>query len=121
VHEEVRVSLERHELELVRGNEFLMRVPAAIGRPTSPTPPGRYYVTDHLAGGGPYGAAIIALNGYSETFSQINGGDARLAIHGTNDAGSIGFAASLGCVRLADDALLQLTGLVPIGTPVVIS
>jgi lipoprotein-anchoring transpeptidase ErfK/SrfK len=121
VHEELRVSLASRELELVRGNETLVKVPAAVGRSTSPTPPGRYYVTDHLAGGGEYGAAIIALNGYSETFSHINGGEARLAIHGTNDPGSIGFAASLGCVRLADDALLQLTGLVPLGTPVVIS
>jgi hypothetical protein len=50
---------------------------------------------------------------------KLDTGDAIL-IHGTNDPLAIGFPATHGCIRLADEPLEQLYGLVDVGTPVYI-
>jgi lipoprotein-anchoring transpeptidase ErfK/SrfK len=42
-------------------------------------------------------------------------------IHGTNDTGSLGSAASHGCIRMAVPDVIQLYDLVPVGTPVYIA
>ena len=52
--------------------------------------------------------------------SEFNGGDGQIAIHGTDDEGTIGQDVSHGCVRVANDIILKLAKL-PLGTPVVIS
>jgi lipoprotein-anchoring transpeptidase ErfK/SrfK len=48
-----------------------------------------------------------------------SGGD-QLAIHGTNDPGSIGTPASAGCLRVSAPALWVLKRALRPGTPVVI-
>jgi lipoprotein-anchoring transpeptidase ErfK/SrfK len=68
--------------------------------------------------GGPWGPAALGLSARSDTITEFNGGDGIVGIHGTNRPGSIGQAASLGCIRLPNDVILQLHELVPIGTPV---
>jgi lipoprotein-anchoring transpeptidase ErfK/SrfK len=47
------------------------------------------------------------------------GGD-QMAVHGTGAPGSIGEAASAGCLRVSEDALAQLRPLLRVGTPVII-
>jgi lipoprotein-anchoring transpeptidase ErfK/SrfK len=41
-------------------------------------------------------------------------------IHGTNDVGSLGSAASHGCIRMAVPDVIELYDLVPLGTPIYI-
>ena len=41
-------------------------------------------------------------------------------IHGTNDVGSLGSAASHGCIRMAVSDVVELYDLVPLGTPIYI-
>jgi lipoprotein-anchoring transpeptidase ErfK/SrfK len=98
-----------------------MRV--AIGRPGSPSPTGRFAVTDKLAGSsyGPYyGCCILALSAHQpNTPPGWPGGD-RMAIHGTNAPGTIGAAASAGCLRGSDADLRTLIRRVPVGTPIFI-
>jgi lipoprotein-anchoring transpeptidase ErfK/SrfK len=66
------------------------------------------------------GLWVLALNGHSDAYTTFEGGDARIAIHGTSDPASVGAARSNGCVRLAAAPLDQLrVGVLP-GTPVVI-
>ena len=62
----------------------------------------------------------IGLSGHSNTLSEFNGGDGQIAIHGTDDEGTIGQDVSHGCVRVSNDIILKLAKL-PLGTPVVIS
>jgi lipoprotein-anchoring transpeptidase ErfK/SrfK len=94
-----------------------------IGRPGSPTPAGRFSITDKLSGGtfGPfYGCCILALSGHqTNTPAGWQGGD-RLAIHGTNDPGSIGVPSSAGCLHADAEDLKVLVRRVPLGTPVLI-
>ena len=116
------VDLSARTLTWARAGKVLLTSSVAVGASTSPTPKGYYYVTDVLPYDpkGGYGAWVLALNGHSDTFTEFQGGDARIAIHGTNDPSSIGRAASFGCVRVPAAALATLAAGVPIGTPVVI-
>jgi hypothetical protein len=110
-------------LELRKGSRRIRRLTVAVGRPGSETPAGRFAVTDKLRGSayGPYyGCCILALNGHQPNLpAGWRGGD-RLAIHGTDSPGTIGAAASAGCLRAADADLRVLTRRVPLGTPVFI-
>jgi hypothetical protein len=110
-------------LELRRGGRRIRRLSVAIGRPGSETPTGRFAVTDKLHGptyGSYYGCCILALNGHQPKLPAGWQGGNRLAIHGTNAPGSIGAAASAGCLRAADADLRVLMRRVPLGTPVFI-
>ena len=110
-------------LELRRGGRRIRRLTVAIGRPGSETPTGRFSVTDKLDGSsyGPYyGCCVLALNGHQPKLPAGWQGGNRLAIHGTNSPGTIGAAASAGCLRAADADLRILMRRVPLGTPVFI-
>jgi len=110
-------------VELRRGGRRLKRITVAVGRPGSDTPTGRFAVTDKLRGsayGSYYGCCILALSGKQPNLPPGWQGGNRLAIHGTNAPGSIGAAASAGCLRAADSDLRILMRRVPLGTPVFI-
>jgi lipoprotein-anchoring transpeptidase ErfK/SrfK len=119
----LRVDLSRRTLELRKGSRVLRRATIGIGRPGSPTPTGRFSITDKLNGGayGPYyGCCILALSGHqTNTPAGWQGGD-RLAIHGTNDPASIGVPSSAGCLHADAEDLKVLMRRVPLGTPVLI-
>jgi lipoprotein-anchoring transpeptidase ErfK/SrfK len=108
---------------LRRAGRLVRRLRVAVGRPGSPTPTGRFAVTDKLSGGsyGPYyGCCILALSATQPNTPPGWTGGNRMAIHGTSDPSSIGAAASAGCLRAADGDLELLMRRVPVGTPVVI-
>ncbi|MEA2429344.1 MAG: hypothetical protein QOF37_2972 [Thermoleophilaceae bacterium] len=119
----IRIDLSKRTLRLMDGRRVLRSATVGIGRPGSPTPTGRFSITDKLAGGayGPYyGCCILALSGHqTNTPAGWHGGD-RLAIHGTNDASSIGVPSSAGCLHADAEDLKVLMRRVPLGTPVFI-
>lgn len=120
VHTRVIVDLSQRRLTLFEDGVPVLRVPAAVGAPSTPTPPGRFIVRERIRitdSGGAYGAAAIALSAYSEKLSYWPEGGP-VAIHGTNDPGSIGRAVSHGCVRLGAADLKRLFAKVGLGTPV---
>ena len=110
-------------LELRRGGHRVRRITVAVGRPGSETPTGRFAVTDKLNGrsfGSYYGCCVLALSGHQPKLPAGWSGGDRLAIHGTNSPGTIGVAASAGCLRAGDADLQALMRRVPVGTPVFI-
>jgi lipoprotein-anchoring transpeptidase ErfK/SrfK len=116
----LRVDLSRRRLELLDGRRVLRRIAVGIGRPGSPTPTGRFSITDKLSGAdyGPYyGCCILALSGHQTNTPAGWRGVDRLAIHGTDSPGTIGQAASAGCLRASDADLRALMRRVPLGTP----
>jgi lipoprotein-anchoring transpeptidase ErfK/SrfK len=121
---QIKVSLADHKVTLLHNGAVEWDAPAATGTTDNPTPTGIFYYTDPLNladdPSGPYGAFAIGLSGHSNTLSEFNGGDGQIAIHGTNDPGTIGQNVSHGCVRVNNDVILKLAKL-PLGTPVVIS
>jgi len=49
-----------------------------------------------------------------------NGRDTMFRIHGTNEPGSIGTAASSGCIRMLNEEVMELYDNVRIGTKVIV-
>jgi L,D-transpeptidase catalytic domain len=119
----LHADLSSRRLVLKRGSRVIKRLKVAIGRPGSPTPRGRFAVTDKLSGprfGSYYGCCILALSGKQPNPPPGWPGGNRLAIHGTSSPGTIGQAASAGCLRAGDANLRFLMRRVPLGTPVFI-
>jgi lipoprotein-anchoring transpeptidase ErfK/SrfK len=119
----LHADLSERRVELRRGGRTVRRLSVAVGSSTSPTPPGRYAVTDKISGSryGPYyGCCILALTGHQTNPPPGWTGGDRLAIHGTDAPSTIGDAASAGCLRAADADLEVLMRLVPLGAPVIV-
>lgn len=125
VHTEtwVQADLSRRRVTLMHGARVVRSFPAAIGAAASPTPIGRFSVTDPISTGdaaGPFGWYAFGLSGHQPNLPPGWSGGDQLAIHGTNDPASIGTAASAGCLRVSAVALWVLKAAVRPGTPVVI-
>lgn len=120
VRTRVVVDLSDRRVTVYRGTAVALRVRAAIGKPETPTPTGRYYVNQRLLAGdplGPWGPGGVGISAFSPALVDwVQGGP--IAIHGTNQPRSIGQAASNGCLRISNDRLLELMRLAPEGTPV---
>ncbi len=114
----LQASVSRRLLVLRRDGRVLVRAPVAVGRPADPTPVGRFAVTDRLLieGASPYGCCALALSGHQPDVPQGWGGGDRLAVHGTEDPGSVGQAVSLGCLRAAPSTMRALVDQVQLGT-----
>jgi lipoprotein-anchoring transpeptidase ErfK/SrfK len=121
---ELRVSLAARRLTVLDDGKVLERYTIAIGRPTAPTPTGRFAVTDRLSTGdpaGPYGCCIIALSALAPHAIQGWDGGNRIAIHSTPETSSIGEPVSHGCMRLTLAEGKWLLEHIPLGTPTLIS
>jgi len=115
----VDVSLRHRRVVVRRGDRVVLRFPVAVGSPGTPTPTGRFAVTDKLFTndpGSPYGCCILALSAQQPHTPQGWGGGDRVAIHATNLPETIGTAASLGCMRGPADEVRRAVRLVPLGT-----
>jgi lipoprotein-anchoring transpeptidase ErfK/SrfK len=119
----IDADLSRRRVVVRRDGRVAVRVRVAVGRPSSPTPRGRFAVTDRIRtgrDGGPYGCCVLALTGHQPRVPQGWGGGDRLAIHATPAEQTIGQAASLGCLRATNAVMRRLIRLVPLGTRVTI-
>lgn len=120
----ITVSLSDHLLRVTRGGSVAVETPIAVGAPGTPTPTGRFYVTDLVDTGKPnraYGAFAFGISAHSDVLDQFGGGDGQIGIHGTNRPDSIGRSVSHGCVRVPDQVIEALAHSIPLGTPATIS
>jgi hypothetical protein len=113
----IHASLAEREVELRQNGEVMHRFEVTVGAEGTETPSGRFAVTDVIVGGlNPvYGCCAIALTARQENLPEGWIGGDRVALHGTS--GSVGQAASSGCLRASDADARSLAELVPPGTP----
>ncbi len=103
------INTDQRTLTVMAGQEVVGVYPVAVGKYSTPTPIGEWKIIDKdYNWGGPFGPRWLGLN--------IIWG--RYGIHGTNQPGSISYEASLGCLRMFDDDVLQIFDLVKVGTQV---
>jgi hypothetical protein len=116
----LRIDLSARRVTVSHEGKVVRRVTVAIGSAGSPTPTGRFGVTDtlRLTGGGPYGCCAIAITARQRNIPQGWTGGDRVAIHGTSDPSSIGRAVSHGCLRTAEDDLRWMLARIPLGAHV---
>ena len=114
-------DLSERTLVVRREGRVARRITVATGGAATPTPTGRFAVTDVLRTGDPggaYGCCVLALSGHVP--HGWSNGD-RLAIHGTPDEGSLGTPASRGCLRAGADDMRWLLANVPRGAPLLVT
>ena len=120
----VRVELAAHKITVTKEDQTIYTGTVAIGKPSTPTPTGNYYLRILIKTIDPssvYGPYAYGLSSHSEALDTFAGGDAEIGIHGNNDASVLGSDVTSGCVRMDNDAITNLTKQLPLGTPVDIS
>jgi lipoprotein-anchoring transpeptidase ErfK/SrfK len=121
---ELRASLRRHTLSVFKDARRVRVFAIGVGRPSAPTPTGRFFLTELLQAAnpnGPYGPYAYGTSAFSDVYSEFEGGPGQIGVHGTNDPSSIGRDVSHGCIRLGEHDIRALAGMVPAGTPLTIS
>jgi lipoprotein-anchoring transpeptidase ErfK/SrfK len=119
----VDVSLARHQASLYHNDQLVRAFPVASGAPGTPTPTGSFYVLFKLHPpqiSRVYGAFALGLAAWSNVLDQFGTGDGQIALHGTANTWELGHDVSHGCVRLDNQAITYLAGVLPIGTPVTV-
>lgn len=120
----ITLDLTTRELVARLDGEEILRTPASIGLPSNPTPTGTYYIFEEIPQtytGGPFGPMIMATSAYSERLDLFENGLPIVALHGTNEPNLIGQPASNGCIRIANELIVDLAEKMPPGVPLIIT
>jgi hypothetical protein len=106
---------------LYRRGRRLWSAPVGIGKPSTPTPAGRFWIREKFktpGAGGLYGPVAFGTSDFSVLSDWPGGGI--VGIHGTNEPLLIPGRPSHGCIRVRNSAVRRLWRLMPIGTPLLI-
>ncbi len=120
----IEIDTSAHRLEVWRSGQRWLETTVAIGTGATPTPIGEFYIIELLQPPDPtglYGPFAFGLSGFSETLQSFAGGDGVIGIHGTDEPDALGTDVSHGCVRVHNDVITELAGIIPLGTPVIIT
>jgi lipoprotein-anchoring transpeptidase ErfK/SrfK len=115
----LEVDLSARLLRVRDAGRLVRTMRVGTGAPGTPTPTGRFAITDELRGSdysAVYGCCILALSGHQTNLPPGWTGGDRLAIHGGSTAGAV----STGCLRADERDLRYLMRLVPLGAQIVI-
>jgi lipoprotein-anchoring transpeptidase ErfK/SrfK len=97
---------------------------AVVGKSSTPTPAGEFFVEESIAlsatdVGAPF---ALALSARSDVLQEFDGGPGQIALHGlANVGGVLGSAVSHGCVRISNAAVRWLARRIGPGVPVTIT
>jgi hypothetical protein len=116
----IHANLSDRVVQLRRDGRVEQQLTVTIGAQGTPTPVGRFGVTDVIRDGlNPvYGCCAIALSARQPNLQDDWIGGDRIAIHGST--GAVGSASSNGCLRATDPDVSRLADRIPLGTPVFI-
>ena len=117
------VDTSRRDVTVYRSGRAVRVFKAVVGKPSTPTPTGDFFIEESIAlrasdVGAPY---ALALSARSDVLQEFDGGPGQIALHGLENVGGVpGTAVSHGCVRLDTEAMRWLVARVGPGVPVTI-
>ncbi len=124
------ISIDRanFKLRLYKDLKLTKSYTVAVGAAGYDTPTGRYQVQDKQVDptwsvpnspwAGDLGGSVVPPGPANPLKARWIGFAGAAGIHGTDDAGSLGSAASHGCIRMAVDDVIDLYDRVRVGTPI---
>jgi lipoprotein-anchoring transpeptidase ErfK/SrfK len=107
----VVIHLSERRVDVFKSGRLAERFSAVVGKPSTPTPQGRFFVEEWLSiapryAGSPF---ALALSARSDVYQEFDGGPGQIALHGISGIGGTpGTAVSHGCVRLDSRAMAWL-------------
>jgi lipoprotein-anchoring transpeptidase ErfK/SrfK len=110
---------ERHlRLTLYASGRKILSTPVGIGKPSTPTPKGHFWIREKFrVHNDPfYGPYAFGTADYSTLSEWPHGGV--VGIHGTNKPQLIPGRPSHGCIRMRNPDITRLWSLLPVGTPI---
>jgi lipoprotein-anchoring transpeptidase ErfK/SrfK len=120
----IRVDISARSVTIFHDGRPARSAKAVVGKPSTPTPLGEFFVEESIALpstdiGAPF---ALALSARSAVFQRFAGGPGQIALHGLmNVGGVLGTATSHGCVRLDNSMMRWLVTRIRPGTPVTIT
>jgi hypothetical protein len=119
VRTQLVVDRSRLRATLYRNGHRRWSAPVGVGKSSTPTPAGHFWVTEKFKTqnpAGPYGPVAFGTSDYSVLSDWPGGGV--IGIHGTDEPALIPGRPSHGCIRVRNEAISRLWHKLPIGTPV---
>ncbi len=104
---------------LYRNGRKIFKAPVGVGKSSTPTPRGRFWIREKLVlggGRGVYGPLAFGTSAYSNQLTDWPKGGV-VGIHGTNEPHLVPGRPSHGCIRMRNGDILRLGRLMPVGTP----
>jgi lipoprotein-anchoring transpeptidase ErfK/SrfK len=117
------VNLEARRVTIFRDGRSVRSFRAVVGKPSTPTPTGQFFVeeTVEMSAREPGGPFALALSARSSVLQEFEGGPGQIAIHGRDNlGGTLGTAESHGCIRVDTANIDWLAARVGPGTPTTI-
>jgi lipoprotein-anchoring transpeptidase ErfK/SrfK len=120
----IAVNTATRRVRVYRRGQLVRSFAVVVGKPSTPTPHGRFFVEESIAmppgsAGAPF---ALATSARSNVLQEFEGGPGQIALHGVMNLGGIpGTAVSHGCMRLADANIRWLAARVSPGVPVSIT
>ncbi|MBN1527999.1 MAG: L,D-transpeptidase [Thermoleophilaceae bacterium] len=117
------IDISARRVTVYRRGHVKRRFPAVVGKASTPTPRGLFFVEEALAlsptaPGNPF---ALATSARSNVLQEFEGGPGQIALHGTEGLSGVpGTAASHGCVRVATSAITWLARRIGSGVPLTI-
>jgi hypothetical protein len=118
----LHVDREHLVATLFREGQAIFSAPVGVGKASTVTPAGRFYVLEKLrALNAPvYGPYALGTSAYAPTLSEWPGGGV-VGIHGTDEPSLIPGRPSHGCIRMRNGDISRLWGIIAVGTPIEIT
>jgi lipoprotein-anchoring transpeptidase ErfK/SrfK len=117
------VDLSQRRVTVYRHGHVVRTARAVVGKPSTPTPRGSFFVeeTIQLAPTEVGAPDALALSARSDVLRTFDGGPGQIGLHGLKNVGGVpGTAVSHGCVRLSTSMMRWLAHRMGPGTPVTI-
>lgn len=106
-------------LTLYRDGRPMFRAPIGVGKVSTQTPAGRFWIRERfrVTGVPLYGPRAIGTSAYAPKLTEWPNGGV-VGIHGTDQPELIPGRPSHGCIRMRNQDILRLYRILPLGTPV---
>jgi hypothetical protein len=113
------IDKRRLRATLFRDGRAIFSAPVGVGKSSTVTPAGHFYVMEKLVtrNAPVYGPYALGTSAYAPTLGEWPGGGV-VGIHGTNEPQLIPGRPSHGCIRLRNGDITRLWFAIALGTPI---
>jgi lipoprotein-anchoring transpeptidase ErfK/SrfK len=118
IHTQLVVDRRTLRATLFKNGKQIFKAPVGVGKASTPTPGGDFWIREKLKGfgGAAYGPLAFGTGAYSTKLSDWPGGGV-VGVHGTNEPNLVPGRPSHGCIRMHNGDILKLARLMAPGTP----